>query len=111
MAWSFKTYDHSVLADLATLDASQKAGLQQAKELLDEFGVTGLGMPLSKPLGGGLFELRLQGAQTTARVFYCYHGREILVFLLVFVKKTQKTPRDILETAKRRMKEVKNGRR
>jgi phage-related protein len=111
MPWSFKFYDKGVESDMTALDASQKASLLHIRDLLNEFGVTGLGMPLSKPLGDGLFEFRLQGVETIARVFYCFHGKEVVFYLLAFVKKTQKAPKNLVETAKKRMKEVKNARR
>jgi phage-related protein len=57
-------------------------------------------------MGGGLFELRIKAAEGIARVFYCtVVGRRIVV-LHEFVKKSDKTPRKELETARRRMKEV-----
>jgi len=60
-------------------------------------------------MGGGLFELRLKSAEGNARVFYCtIVGRKIVV-LHQFIKKTDKTPPRELETARRRMREVKNA--
>lgn len=60
-------------------------------------------------MGGGLFELRPRGREGIGRVFRCMRvGREIIV-LHGFVKKTQETPRAELETALRRMKEVKDA--
>jgi len=59
-------------------------------------------------MGDGLFELRLKAAEGIARVFYCtVVGRKIVV-LHQFVKKTDKTPKKELETARARLKEIKN---
>ena len=59
-------------------------------------------------MGDGLFELRLKAAEGIARVFYCtVVGRKIVV-LHKFVKKTDKTPKKELETARARLKEIKN---
>ena len=67
-----------------------------------------LGEPHTKPFGGGLFELRLKGAEGIARVFYCTLIGRRIVMLHSFVKKSQKTPTRERETAEARMKEVKN---
>ncbi len=67
-----------------------------------------LGMPHTRAMGEGLFELRLKAGEEIARVFYCTMvGKKIMV-LHQFIKKTVKTPPRELETARRRMKEAKN---
>jgi phage-related protein len=70
-----------------------------------EFGWP-IGMPLCRSLSSGLWEVRshLTHGQI-ARVIFCVaHSRMIL--LHGFVKKTQKTPKTDLDTARRRQKEV-----
>ena len=67
-----------------------------------------LGMPHSRAMGDGLFELRLKAAEGIARAFYCtVVGRKIVV-LHQFVKKSDKTPLREVEVARRRLKEVEN---
>jgi phage-related protein len=68
-----------------------------------------LGEPHSKAMGGGLFELRLKGAEGIARVFYCCLAGKRIVMLHSFVKKTNRTRRRELEVALGRMKEVKHA--
>ena len=65
-----------------------------------------IGMPLCRPLGSGLWEVRSDLTQgRIARVLFCIHdGR--MVLLHSFIKKTQKTPDDDLELAIRRKKEI-----
>jgi phage-related protein len=66
-----------------------------------------VGMPLCRPMGGGLWEVRSSLASgRIARVLFCVEGNE-LVALHGFIKKTQKTPTADLELAKKRLKEVK----
>jgi phage-related protein len=67
-----------------------------------------LGEPHTKAMGGGLFELRLKGAEGIARVFYCALIGKRIVMLNSFVKKSPRTPQQELEVARSRMKEVKN---
>jgi len=68
-----------------------------------------LGMPHTRAMGGGLFELRLKAAEGIARVFYCTVVDRRIVFLHQFVKKTEKTPRKELQVAQHRMRELKDG--
>ena len=65
-----------------------------------------LGMPLCRPLGGGLWELRssLSGSRI-ARVLFCA-TRGQMVLLHGFIKKTQKTPQAELNLARARQKEI-----
>lgn len=68
-----------------------------------------VGMPLVRPMGKGLFEVRTPLPDgTTARVMICFQGGELYA-LHGFVKKAQKTPAPDLEIARKRQKEVQNG--
>jgi len=66
-----------------------------------------LGMPHTRAMGGGLFELRLKAAEGIARIFYCTVVGQRIVFLHQFIKKTDKTPKTELDIAHQRMKELK----
>lgn len=59
-------------------------------------------------MSDGLFELRVQGKEGIARVFYCTLTGKRIVILHGFVKKTQKTPQKELKIAQRRLKEIKS---
>ena len=68
-----------------------------------------VGMPLCRPMGGGLWEVRTSlPSRTIARVLICFHDG-LIYALHGFIKKTQKTPPDDLKLARERMKEVQNG--
>lgn len=77
-------------------------------ELLMEFGPH-VRMPHSRPMGGGLFELRPRGREGIGRVFYCFVIGQRVVILHAFVKKTPDTPERELRIARKRMKEVQDG--
>jgi phage-related protein len=64
------------------------------------------GMPLCRPMGKGLFEVRTDlPSNRTARVLICLcKGR--LVALHGFIKKTRATPEDDLTLARKRQKEL-----
>jgi phage-related protein len=65
-----------------------------------------VGMPLCRPLGGGLWEVRVDlPMRRTARVLLCLH-QEHLVALHGFIKKTRSTPDHDLVLARKRRKEL-----
>ncbi len=76
-------------------------------ELMIEFGAN-LGMPHTKPISTGLFELRVKSKEGVARVFYCTKVGKRIIVLHGFVKKTSKIPAKDLRKAELRFKEVKN---
>ncbi len=64
-----------------------------------------MGMPLCRPMGGGLWEIRTDLRTRTARVLIClYRGH--LVALHGFIKKTRATPVEDLALARQRKREV-----
>jgi phage-related protein len=68
-----------------------------------------LGMPYTRAMGDGLFEIRAKGQEGIGRAFFCtLIGRRIII-LHGFIKKTDKTPRHELDIALQRMKEMKHG--
>jgi phage-related protein len=65
-----------------------------------------VGMPLARPMGKGLWEVRtMLPSRRTARLLFCFHD-EVLVALHAFIKKTQKTPPGDLHLALERKKEL-----
>ncbi len=68
-----------------------------------------LGMPHTKAMGDGLFELRLKGKEGIARVFYCAIINHEIIMLHMIIKKQQKTASQELRLAKKRLKEVKSN--
>ena len=66
-----------------------------------------LGMPLCRPLSGGLWEVRSNlPSHRIARLLFFVHENRIGV-VHGFIKKTQKMPPDDLELARKRMQEMK----
>ena len=65
-----------------------------------------VGMPLCRPLGKGLSEVRTNlVGNRTARVLICFY-QDQLVALHGFIKKTRATPIDDLALARKRQKEL-----
>lgn len=105
MAWSVTFYNQRVENDIFALPAGLLARFVRYAEKIEAFGPD-LGMPHTRAMGGGLFELRLKAAEGIARVFYCTVVGRRVVFLHQFVKKTDKTPLKELQIARQRMKEA-----
>lgn len=76
-------------------------------ELLIEYGPD-LGLPRSRALGQGLFELRPRGRSGIGRAFYCFLVGRRVVVVHAFIKKTQQTPDRELKLARKRIKEILN---
>jgi phage-related protein len=67
-----------------------------------------LGMPLIRKLEPGLWEVRPRIGNGIARVLFTVDG-DTMVLLHGFVKKSQKTPAVDLDTAKRRLADLRKG--
>jgi phage-related protein len=65
-----------------------------------------LGLPHSRAMSQGLFELRLKSKEGIGRVFFGILPGQRIMMLHAFVKKSQKTPAKELGIARRRLKEV-----
>lgn len=72
--------------------------------LLRQYGNL-LGLPHSKALGGGLYELRIRGKEEL-RIFYCFIQQKTIYLLHAFQKQKQQTPQKDLDLAVSRMKEL-----
>jgi phage-related protein len=70
-----------------------------------EFGWP-IGMPVCKPLGDGLWEVRSNfSGGIIGRIIFCLVNNE-MVLLHGFIKKTQKTPLAELALSRKRMREI-----
>ena len=68
--------------------------------------VESAGRSVCRPLGEGLWEIRSNlGDGTIGRIIFCIIDGE-MVLLHGFVKKTQKTPKQDIELARKRRKEL-----
>jgi phage-related protein len=107
VAWTVTFYSSALEAEILALPAGFVARFVRYAERMEVYGPD-LGMPHTRAMGDGLFELRLKAAEGIARVFYCTLVGRRIVILHQFVKKTEKTPPRELEVARRRLKEVKD---
>jgi phage-related protein len=81
------------------------------KAILDLQKGHDLGMPLSRPMpavAAGVEELRLRDAAGIYRAFYFKKSKRGILILHACIKKTQKTPRQDITLAGRRLKEMRD---
>ena len=65
-----------------------------------------VGMPLCRPVGRGLWEVRIDlPSSRVARILFCVYRGQLLA-LTGFIKKTRKTPDNELAVARKRQKEL-----
>lgn len=108
MNWAISYYSESVQEEILTMPAGFLARYLRYTDRMEIYGPD-LGMPHTRAMGEGLFELRLKATEGIARVFYCTLVGKKIVILHQFIKKTDKTPSNELAKARRRMKEVKDA--
>lgn len=68
-----------------------------------------LGLPHTRTMGAGLFEIRAHGRDGIARALFCTLVNKQIVILHVFIKKTSTTPVADLQLARKRLKEIRHG--
>jgi phage-related protein len=108
MSWSVTFYSERVEAEILALPAGFLARFIRYAEKMEHYGPD-LGMPHTKAMGDGLFELRLKAGEGIARVFYCTLVGKRIVMLHQFIKKTDRTPAKELNIARMRKKEIENA--
>ena len=108
MNWTITYYSESVQNEILAMPAGFLARFLKYTDRMELYGPD-LGMPHTRALGEGLFELRLKAAEGIARVFYCTMVGKRIVMLHQFTKKTAKTSPKELAIASRRLKEVKDA--
>lgn len=107
--WTIETYEASntekPVDDFIFRQQPQaKAKIAHVVKLLKQYG-NQLGMPHSKALGSGMYELRIRGKEELRMFYFFTKGRRIYL-LHAFKKQTRQTPKKELEIALQRMKNL-----
>lgn len=106
MAWTVETLNAAVDRELEALPPDMRARLARLAEIIEELGFAALPGGSVKHLEDKLWELRITGRDGISRAIYVTATGRRMVILRVFIKKSQATPRQELELARRRAKEV-----
>ena len=107
MNWHITFYSDKVEQATLSLPSGILANFLHIAEMIEEFGPS-LGLPYTKAMGEGLFEIRAKGKEGIGRSFFCTVKDKEIVILHSFIKKSQKTPKKELAKARKRLKEVKS---
>ena len=105
MPWEIQYYSEAVRRAIGAWPVGIRAMYARITERMQVFGPH-LGMPFTRPMGDGLFEIRAKGDEGIGRAFFCTTTGHRIMILHAFIKKTQKTPRRDLALARRRLQEV-----
>ena len=105
MDWTVETVS-SVDAEIAALPVALRARLLRLLEAVENVGLQSLRAPHVRHVEGKLWELRVRAEGGIARGIYVAAAGRRVVVLHVFSKKSRKTPRRALATARERMRQV-----
>ncbi|MGO8953409.1 MAG: type II toxin-antitoxin system RelE/ParE family toxin [Rhodomicrobium sp.] len=104
--WTVETLNAAVDAELEALPADLRARFVRIAGMIEALGLEKVGNPHVDHIEGALWEIRMKGADGIARALYVTAKGKRVVVVRVFVKKTQKTPRQEIELALKRAKDV-----
>ena len=105
MGWTVE-FVSAVEAEIKALPVKLRARLIRLLEAVENVGLEALRDPHVRHLDGKLWELRVRAQEGIARGIYVTATGRRVVVLHVFAKKSRKTPRRALATAKERMRQV-----
>ena len=108
MKWRVKYYNSRLINWVDKMPLGMRAYYARLTERMINFGPN-LGLPFTRSLNKGLFELRIKAKEGISRIFYCTIKNNEIVMLHGFIKKTQKIPQKELKLATKRMQEVVNN--
>jgi phage-related protein len=107
VAWTVETLNETVDAELAEIPADMRARLVRIAELIESVGLPNVKEPHVRHIRGPIWEIRLKGAAGIARALYVTAREQRVVIVRAFIKKTEKTPRNEIDVALQRAKDVK----
>ena len=109
MEWKIQYYSEKVRYRIDQWPPGIRAYYARITEKMQIYGPN-LGMPFTRSMGQGLFEIRARGKEGIGRAFFCALVENEILILHAFIKKSQKTPKNDLEIARQRLKEVRDER-
>ncbi len=89
MNWTITYYSESVQNEILAMPAGFLARFIKYADRMELYGPD-LGMPHTRSMGEGLFELRLKPAEGIARIFYCTMIGKRIVMLHHLLRKQKK---------------------
>ncbi len=93
-------------AELAAWPAELRASLGRIFGRIQAVGLEKLSEPMVKHVEGKLWEMRPSGRKVEGRALYVMASGRRAVIVLAFQKKTQKTPRRVIDLALERAQQL-----
>ena len=106
MTWQLAYYSPKIAQAVQDWPPGIRAHFLRLAAAMAEHGPN-LGMPHTRAMGAGLFEVRAKGREGIGRAFFCTVTGQRIVILHAYIKKTEQTPARELEIARTRLREVK----
>ena len=104
ITWKIEFYE-GVEQRILKMPPKIQARMIKLLELMEKHGAN-LGPPHTEAMGDGLFEIRAKAQEGIGRGLFCYVQGKHIYILNAFVKKSPKTPKNELELARSRQREV-----
>ena len=105
MSYTISFYNRSVQKEINSWPTGIYAKFLRIAEQIEISGPN-LGLPYTRALGNGLFEIRAKGPAGIGRAFFCCVVDREVIILHGFIKKTQKTPLKEIQLARKRLKNL-----
>lgn len=93
-------FTDKIQKEIDKLDIKIQVHIDELIILLQDYGQE-LRMPYSKPLGRGIFELRVIGI-THIRLLYCFYKNKAVILNIIVKKQNKLSGKDILLAIKRK---------
>lgn len=106
MDWEIEYYTDEVQETIDAWPVGIRAYYARLTERMRRYGPN-LGMPFTRSMGQGLFEIRARGQEGIGRAFFCTVVDRRIIVLHAFIKKSQKTPAKELAIARKRLDIIK----
>lgn len=98
----YKHYFHDFFIGL---DAKTRKKVLQVLTWIQSLDIIPVSMMKSITEAKGLYEIRIEYSSNIYRIFCCFDKGELVILFNAFQKKSQKTPTDEIDRAKRLMNE------
>jgi phage-related protein len=105
MDWEILYYNDDVQETISAWPVGIRAYYARITERMRVFGPN-LGMPFTRSIGQGLFEIRARGKEGVGRAFFCTMVERKIVILHAYIKKSQGIPAKELAVARKRCADV-----
>ena len=104
--WEVSFWDEKVEKQALSMPKGIRVRLIKLIEIMEKRGAN-LGLPHTRSMGQGLFEIRVKAPEGLGRFFYATKVGKQIIILHCFIKNTQETPKHHLDIARTRLKQVK----